>query len=412
MNGDPLVEPSGMSEERMRILRMLRANKITAEDAAQLLDALEGSRPSAPGPATPPPSPAEEIKRVVDDVVRNIPRDSLDDLGDIIRDSVRDALHGSRDVARAWRHVGRSGFGQHLVDAVLSGGAEATAPFEDVRVTTATRLQFRNTRGDVRLVLSPDGRLHVKARRRVRAADVRESERIAERVPIEVYEREGTVVVEGPGARPFHERIRVDFDIALPAQMHLDAAVVRGDTNVEYPAGDVTVSTVKGDVTIADCARAVVRSTSGAVAIHRCKGDVTVDVTRGDVAVARAEGDIAVSSKRGDVSVRAGTVRSLRAQTYRGDIILHLNTFVAGGAGVINTLHGDVTVRLNPAARCRIEASTLHGDLDSALPLGDLSSDRRRLTGVLNAPDTHLRISSSHGDIVLRPATVETEARD
>lgn len=79
---------------------------------------------------------------------------------------------------------------------------------------------------------------------------------------------------------------------------------------------------------------------------------------------------------------------------------------------MINTLHGDVTVRLNPTARCRIEASTLHGDLDSALPLGDLSSDRRRLTGVLNAPDTHLHISTSHGDIVLRPTTVETESRD
>lgn len=425
MNSEPAVEQPGTSDERMRILRMLRAGKITAEDAARLLDAVEGPRPGAApqagaaaaashtgtGPSSRRPEPpgagpgaaiAEEIKRVVDDIVRTFPRESLDDLGDAIRDSVREVLRGSREVTRAWRHAGRAGFGHHLVHAVLSGG-EATAPFHDTRETTATRLRFRNTRGDVRFVTSPDGKVHISARRRVRTPDAREAERLAERIPIDIYEDAGTFVVTGPGARPFHERIRVDFELAVPEQMQIEAAVVRGDVTVEVTAGPVTVSTVKGDIAIEDCTRAVAQATRGTVAIQRSRGDITIEVTRGDVFVAQAEGEIAVACKRGDVSVRGAAVRALRVQTYRGDVSIGLDALLGGATGTISTLHGDVTVQLDPAVRCRIEASTVSGDLDCTLPLHDVSSDRRRLTGVLNAVDAHLRISTSHGDVLLRP---------
>jgi hypothetical protein len=98
----------------------------------------------------------------------------------------------------------------------------------------------------------------------------------------------------------------------------------------------------------------------------------------------------------------------VRIQTYRGDVLLSLDELRGeGGApatGTITALHGDITVYLNPSARCRIEASTLHGEVDSALALREVSTDRRRLTGVLNAPDTHLHVSTHHGDITLRPA--------
>jgi len=40
-----------MQEERMRILKMLEDGKISAEDAAKLLDALAGTRPADEGPA-------------------------------------------------------------------------------------------------------------------------------------------------------------------------------------------------------------------------------------------------------------------------------------------------------------------------------------------------------------------------
>jgi hypothetical protein len=408
VNTEPPAEHLGTNDERMRILRMLRAGKITAEDASQLLDALESPRPVAPAGTPDAPSPAA-AEATPSGSGSGVPRESFDDLGDMIRETVRDALHGSRDVARAWKHVGRSGFGRHLVDAVLSGvGTEVTAPFEDVRATAATRLRFRNTRGDARFIPSTDGKVHIKARRRVRDTDLHDAERLAERLPIDVYEEDGVLTVEGPGARPFHERIRADFEIALPPQTHLDAAVVRGDVTTEYPAGDVTIATVKGDIVITECARAVVRSTSGSVVIRRCRGDVSADVTRGDLVVRGATGAISAASKRGDISIRAGAVRSVRIQTYRGDVTLSLDELRGdGGAaatGTITALHGDVAVYLNPTARCRIEASTLHGEVDSALTLRDVSTDRRRLSGVLNAPDTQLHISTHHGDIALRPA--------
>ncbi len=420
MNEHPTTEEH--SEERMKILRLLRAGRITAEDASQLLDAIgEGHRepsagaapspdpdPVSPGPSMPAgatPSAAglvDEIKRVVDDVVRNIPKGSLDEVGDAIRESVREALREGRTAAREFRHWRHAGWGRHL-GALFGSEPEAVAPFEDVRAMTAARLVIRNTRGDIRFSHSPDGQLHVHARRRVRSSDSHEAARLAERLPISVQERDDAVVIEGPGARPFHERIRVDFDIAVPDGLNIDAAVVRGDISSENPAGDVTVSVVKGDIAIEECARATVQATSGDITLRRCRGDTTVDVKRGDVAVGQAAGDLAVSTKRGDIVISADLVGRLQARTMHGDVSLRVRDLRSGGSSVISTMSGDVTFSLNPAARCRIDASTLAGDIHSRLPLGDMAWDRRRLSGVLNAPDAAVQISTSHGDITLQP---------
>ena len=47
-----------MSEERLRVLKMLQEGRITADEATQLLEALEGSRNAGPRMPVPPPAPA------------------------------------------------------------------------------------------------------------------------------------------------------------------------------------------------------------------------------------------------------------------------------------------------------------------------------------------------------------------
>ena len=44
-------------EERMKILKMVEDGKVTAEDGAKLLAALDDSRKTAPRPPMPPPAP-------------------------------------------------------------------------------------------------------------------------------------------------------------------------------------------------------------------------------------------------------------------------------------------------------------------------------------------------------------------
>jgi len=206
-----------MSEERMMILRMLQEGKITADEAARLLDALGGQpRAAASSAAGSGPGIGDEVRKAVEDVVRAIPKESIDDARDVIRETVREGVSIAREtarLAREARHWAPRGWGWHFHPGG-AGGHHATAPFADVRPTSASHLIVRNTRGDLRLSRSPDGQLHVRATRRVWAPDAGEAQRLADRLPIEIHEEGSTITVEGPGARPFHERLRVDFDIA------------------------------------------------------------------------------------------------------------------------------------------------------------------------------------------------------
>ena len=388
-----------MSEERMKILQMLADGKITADDTAKLLDAIaEPKRAAPPGAAF-----VSEVRRAVEDVIQSIPKESIDEVKDVLRETLREG----REAAHHWRHWARGGWGARMA-ATLGGGHEASAPFEDVRATSATRLVVRNTRGDVRLSQSPDGQLRVRARRRVWASEARDAERLAERLPIEIREAGEVITVEGPGARPFHERLRVDFDIAVPEALRIELHLVRGDVQAEALPRDLSITLVKGDISATDCGRITIQNVSGEILVQQARGEVAARVIRGDLHIAGVSGDVTAATKRGDVTVRASTAGRVEISTVRGDVDLRAEAFSPGGGATVHTVNGDVAVRLGPQARCRIEATTVAGTVSSALTLQDVRADRRHLTGTLGAPDVSVRISATRGDISL--ASLETEA--
>lgn len=405
----------------MMILRMLQEGKITADEAARLLDAVTEQlpaqphppqRPTPPQPPEPPSAPgiADEIRRAVEDITRAIPKESIDDARDVIRETVREGMEFARESARIAREAGRwagkwGKWDWHLHGT--HGGHHATAPFEAVRATNASHLIFRNTRGDLRLSRSTDGQLHVRATRRVWGSDPGEAQRLADRLPIEITESADTITVEGPRARPYHERIRVDFEIAVPDTLDVAGHLVRGDVTAEALARDLTFRLVKGDARAADCARVDIEGVSSDVSLDRSRGDVAVKVIRGDIAVRQISGNVAVSTKRGDVDVRVDTAGHLAVSTVRGDIRLRAREFASGAESTAHTIRGDITVNLSPAARCRVEAATLSGEISSGLPLTEHREDRRTLSGVMNSADAAVHLRVTRGDITL--AVLESE---
>lgn len=381
-----------MQEERMKILQMLADGKITAEDAARLLDAIADRRPTA----SPGPGFADEIKRTVEDVIQSIPKESIAE----VKDALREVYREGRDAAHHWRRWAHKGWGGKW-SLTFAEGHTAATPFEETRPTTANRLVLRNTRGDVRLSPAGDGQVRVKALRRVWAPDQREAERLAERLPIEIREEGEALIVEGPGARPFHERIRVDFDIEVPERLSVEVHLIRGDVHVGTLARALAVSVVKGDVHVDSCAGIAAQVTSGDISVRHCAGDAAIHSTRGDVQLTQASGDAAVTTRRGDVSLRSDRGGRVAISAMRGDISVRIRAFAAGGSAAVRTLHGDVSVAVPASARCRFDASTHSGDVHSSLPLKEVVADRRRLSGVLNTPDVEVAVSTTHGDVTL-----------
>jgi DUF4097 and DUF4098 domain-containing protein YvlB len=138
---------------------------------------------------------------------------------------------------------------------------------------------------------------------------------------------------------------------------------------------------------------------------------VAVQTTRGDVAVAGASGDAAISTRRGDISLRSDLAGRIAISTMRGDVAVRIGRFAAGGAAAIKTMHGDIVVAVPRSASCRFDASTLSGEVRTSLPLREVSSDRRRLSGILNAPDVAVAASTTHGDIALQALEPETAVK-
>ena len=131
---------------------------------------------------------------------------------------------------------------------------------------------------------------------------------------------------------------------------------------------------------------------------------------RGDVKVAQSSGHIAASTKRGDIIVRVETAGRLDVTTVRGDVSVRAREFAQGGGADVHTVKGDVAISLGPAARCRIEAAAISGDVSSTLPLKESSRGGRGLSGVLNAADASVRVRATRGDISLAPLEVEAAA--
>ncbi|MBI3998196.1 MAG: DUF4097 family beta strand repeat protein [Armatimonadetes bacterium] len=230
------------------------------------------------------------------------------------------------------------------------------------------------------------------------------------KLPIDIHEEGDTVTVEGPRARPFHERHRVEFDIAVPDALDVTVHLVRGDATAEGLSRPLAITTVKGDVRVTDCASIAVEGVSSDVDIQRPSGDIAVKIIRGDIAVGHASGDIAVTTKRGNITLRAHTVRRLDASTVRGDMTLMLERMAPGGTADMHTINGDVRVVLGPEVHCRLDATTVSGDISSRLPLQAASADACHVSGILGAPEATLRVRTTRGDIRLAQTTPSAAA--
>jgi DUF4097 and DUF4098 domain-containing protein YvlB len=179
--------------------------------------------------------------------------------------------------------------------------------------------------------------------------------------------------------------------------------LVRGDISAESVARDLSVMLVKGDVNISGGARVAVQAVSADVHVEGSRGDVAVNVIRGDVQVVQSAGSLTVSTKKGDIALGLNTAGQVNASTMKGDVRVRVREFAQGGSAEVHTVKGDVVLSLGAAARCRIDAAAVSGDVTFSVPLTDLSRDRHRLTGMLNAADARVEVRTTRGDIRIAP---------
>ena len=303
-----------MDEEREMVLRMLKEGKVTVEEADALLQELveqrwedEGGSTTAPPPPSSPgvPDVREELRTVFQDLMDSIPKDVVRELK-----HAREAFRpGFFDVIRGLR-------------GLAEGRAETTA---EEAMSAGDQVILRNAWGDVALAPSPDGRLRVRAIKRVWAETAEDAQREAEALPCEVR-RQGTSIeisVQRPTRR--HQRSRVDFHLAVPADVDVCLDVSKGDVEAEALRGKIDLRIARGDVKI-----------------RGHEGPAELDVVSGDIEV----GLPASARATIDASTRSGSIHSaLTLRQTTGDRRSLRGILNAPGATVrLSATSGDIEI--------------------------------------------------------------------
>jgi putative adhesin len=332
-------------------------------------------------------------------------------------------------------------------DQLIRQQSELTAPLAGIR-----EVRVENARGSIELSPGTDDRLHVTAIKTARGLDRAEIERFARDTRVEAGVQGGRYVIHVH--YPHREELRfglvdilrgrfdlprVDMRLVLTLPARMPAALVStsgdlatrafegpqrlestsGDVRVEGAAGTVDVHTTSGDLDARRTARLLVHSTSGDVTVTQPAGRVDVHSTSGDVTITAAHDSVRAETVSGDMRVE-GSPRVLVISTVSGEIVVpgsvrgtaqvtttsgsvRLGLGREAGDVRVETVSGDLDVRLPAGSGAALDAHTTSGTIDASVPLQIGRATRHALTATVGPGGPALVLRSVSGDIHLIP---------
>jgi hypothetical protein len=170
-----------------------------------------------------------------------------------------------------------------------------------------------------------------------------------------------------------HDRndTRVDFTVALPADLDVDIKTVSGDVIGRGLRGTLDLATVSGDLRLSD-----LKATT-----------------------------LEASSVSGDVELDGVEAREVTAETVSGDVV-YVGRVQREGSYYFKTLSGDVELTIPEQPDATLRGSTFSGRLDSDFPTS--TNDRRRrnrFSATWGSGSATIDVESFSGDVRIRRAT-------
>jgi DUF4097 and DUF4098 domain-containing protein YvlB len=403
--------------------------------------------PLPPVPPTPPVPPAPAGPETSGE---SGAEERIVSLGEEIRGLVRRALEGVRPaetIGRSMREVARSlreelrgaaaGVDVSLHDVVhdLFGLSSASEEVELTQTAVAGgRVIVRNRRGDVRIVRAPSSEVKVRARKQVWWHTAEEARQLLAALQVKAVAQGRDVLVEPVVESGRRLRYRVDLTVEVPEGVGTDLEVRSGDVQVEgltadlevriasgdlnvgehrggarvaVQSGDVTIKEAEGlqvtvqsgDVTIREAAALQLVVQSGDVDAGVVRGPAQVRVASGDVTLKEVAGPVSVTVQSGDLELTAAGSPAVECRVLSGDADVRLESLAPGGRVHLEVLAGDLDLTLGPAVRATLRAEAAAGDIDVAVPLQNRQQSRRRVEGILGAPEAAIEVRVLSGDL-------------
>lgn len=275
----------------------------------------------------------------------------------------------------------------------------------------------------VELVGWAEAEIGVEATRRGYGWSGAAAESALERINVVVTERGETLHIEvrrPPSFGMFLGRSpAADLRISLPAGVAAEAGVISGEILASDVRGDLRLSSVSGEIMTRDTVGALqasltsgdlrARNHRGALSVESVSGDIEADgaimgarvsTVSGDVELAGGGGELDLQSISGDLEIDEATATWLRLESTSGDISARA-ALAPGSDSSVNSISGEVRLRLDSPEDLRLMVTTTSGEITSDLALSERSEDRRRLSGLIGAGSASLTVGTTSGDIAV-----------
>lgn len=396
-----------MKDPVKKILDLLEQGKITADEAADLLKALNAAESSSStGNETPPPveehEPSETESReratVEDDPFKTIGEafrrltTELDsgEVGQAARKAVSQAVKGLRETASQIKK-GRISFD-------LFSATERKAFEMDFAVDPAKTLRIVNPKGDVKVIGGSDAAA-VSIDAVIRGATPEDARTKAESYTLVIEESDHHVVIRQPEITG----LSADLEVRIPAANMVDVQVTSGDIRLDGTGGGAKVQSESGDVEIRGLEGLIeVSSTSGDVfVVETASPMLSIENRSGNVVLRDLVGNVRLSTASGDVNIRGLDSKSVSIDSVSGDVFADFRSPLAGVVNV-RTVNGSAVIHVPDGSDCRVALSTLRGDVISDVELEGEARADRRITGQLGEGAGVLDVSAVNGDVALR----------
>jgi hypothetical protein len=255
-----------------------------------------------------------------------------------------------------------------IAAAALPAGAQRQADFQwNKALSAGSSVVVRNLSGNVKVVPSTSGRVEVSGFKRG-------SSRNLDRIKGDVVETSRGIVVcvvyddpdwycDENGMGHSGRRNRWNDDDWGNAQMDFEIAV---PTNLVVQAGSVS----------------------------------------GDVSVSGAHGDVKASSVSGDLLLDRLHASAVDATSVSGDVEVHVDQLTGTGNFTLHSVSGDITLEVPRDFGADLSMTTVSGDIDSDFPItiGNGRMSRRSLNARIGTGGRRLDVKTVSGDLKLRTA--------
>jgi DUF4097 and DUF4098 domain-containing protein YvlB len=280
-------------------------------------------------------------------------------------------------------------------------------------VSAGATLKVNTYRGSVIVEDSDEAEIRAEVRIELATEDPAAADRILQGLDLALTADGNTVTVLARNPRESRARftwtdqkLDLSFRLRVPHACNLEITTIDGDITVGHVTGNVTAHARAGTISCRQIDGAVTATMDlGDIVVSRCTGAVDLTVTRGSLRVGTIFGPAKLRNASGDIEIQSAR-GGVTASTAAGDITAGFPRQLAGNAD-LKVDGGSIEAKLDPAVRCEVHASSIWGQVRSALPFEPQpgGNSKRLLIGKLNGGGPLLTLRASGGNVKLEPSS-------